>query len=50
MAPVQKESMNLPTGFYTGFSPRGGKWHYYHSVCSMPIIGGSGGMLLQENF
>ena len=25
-------------------------WHYYHSVCSTPILGGSGGMLPQENF
>ena len=37
-------------GFYTGFFPSGGKWHYYHSVCSTLILGGSGGMLPQEIF
>ena len=34
--------------FIHDFSPGGrggGKWHYYHSMHSMPILGGSGDML-----
>ena len=36
--------------FPRGGGGGGGEWHYYHSVRSMPILGGSGGMLLRENF
>ena len=50
---ILKGMISTYAGFYTGFFPEergGGEWHYYHSVRSMPILGGSGGMLPQENF
>ena len=48
---INDRPRELHAGFIQDFSPGvGGERHYYHSMRSTPILGGSGGMLTQENF